>query len=137
MLTGGERLGNSTYAPTVLDAVSRESRLAREEAFAPLVLLMPYRTLDDAIATANATPYGLNAGIYTNDLNEALTAAREIVAGSVMINDAPTFRSDLMPYGGRKQSGLRTRRRPLRDGRDDRVEGRLLCVRDTTYQRVT
>jgi glyceraldehyde-3-phosphate dehydrogenase (NADP+) len=106
VLTGGRRLGETIYAPTVLDTVPRDSQLAQEEAFAPLILLMPYATLDEAIAVANATPYGLNAGIFTNDLREAFTAAREIVAGTVCINDVPTFRSDLMPYGGRKQSGI-------------------------------
>lgn len=106
VLTGGQRLGPTLYAPTVLQDVLRQARIAMEEAFAPVVLLMPYTTLEDAIELANATPYGLNAGIFTRDLQEALTAAREIVAGTVCINDVPTFRSDLMPYGGRKQSGL-------------------------------
>jgi glyceraldehyde-3-phosphate dehydrogenase (NADP+) len=127
LLTGGERIGKAGYAPTVLDHVPRNSRLAQEEAFAPLVLLMPYRTLDDAIALANATPYGLNAGIYTNDLREALTAAREIVAGSVMINDVPTFRSDLMPYGGRKQSGLG--REGVRFTMEEMTEMKVVCFR--------
>ncbi|RUV33449.1 aldehyde dehydrogenase family protein, partial [Mesorhizobium sp. M1A.T.Ca.IN.004.03.1.1] len=77
VLIGGERRGPAAYAPTVLDEVDRASELAREEAFAPLVLLMPYTTFDDAIALANATPYGLNAGIFTSDLREALAAARD------------------------------------------------------------
>ena len=64
------------------------------------------RNVEEAIAIANATPYGLNAGVYTDSLAEAFQCAREIVAGSVMINDAPSFRSDLMPYGGLKESGL-------------------------------
>ncbi|MDW8207323.1 MAG: aldehyde dehydrogenase family protein [Chloroherpetonaceae bacterium] len=106
LLTGGQRLGPTLYAPTVLQNVPRQARIAVEEAFAPVVLLMPYTTLEDAIALANATAYGLNAGIFTRDLEEALTAAQEIVAGTVCVNDVPTFRSDLMPYGGRKQSGL-------------------------------
>src|SRR5206468_4116039 len=89
VVVGGRRLGEALYAPTLLQEVAPDSRLAVEEAFAPLVLLMPYRTLEEAISLANATPYGLNAGIYTNDLREALTAARQIVAGSVMINDVP------------------------------------------------
>lgn len=125
ILTGGERIGQSSYAPTVLDNVARESHLALEEAFAPLVLLMPYTTLDDAIGLANATPYGLNAGIYTNDLREALTAAREIVAGSVMINDVPTFRSDVMPYGGRKQSGLG--REGVRFAMEEMTDLKVVC----------
>lgn len=125
--TGGERLGPSRYAPTVLENVPRDAGSAIEEAFAPLILLMPYTTLDDAIALANATPYGLNAGIYTNDLREAFTAARELVAGAVMVNDAPTFRSDLMPYGGRKQSGLG--REGIRFALEEMTELKVVCFR--------
>jgi glyceraldehyde-3-phosphate dehydrogenase (NADP+) len=127
VLIGGERVGRSAYAPTVLTEVDAMSSLAREEAFAPLVLLMPYRTFDEVIALANATPYGLNAGIYTNDLQEALRAADEIDAGSVMINDVPTFRSDLMPYGGRKQSGLG--REGVRFAMHEMTEPKLICFR--------
>lgn len=125
--TGGEKLGPSQYAPTVLDGVGRDTPFALEEAFAPLVVLMPYSTLADAIALANGTPYGLNAGIYTNDLSEALTAAREIEAGTVMINDVPTFRSDLMPYGGRKQSGIG--REGVRFAMEEMTELKVVCFR--------
>jgi glyceraldehyde-3-phosphate dehydrogenase (NADP+) len=127
VLTGGERVGRSSYAPTLLAGVDVSSALAREEAFAPLVLLMPYRTFDEAISLANATPYGLNAGIYTNDLLEAMRAAEEIDAGSVMINDVPTYRSDLMPYGGRKQSGLG--REGVRFALQEMTEPKLICFR--------
>ena len=127
VLIGGERVGRSAYLPTVLTQVDATSALAREEVFAPLLLLMPYRTFDEAIALANATPYGLNAGIYTNDLEEALRAADEIDAGSVMINDVPTFRSDLMPYGGRKQSGLG--REGVRFAMQEMTEPKLICYR--------
>lgn len=127
VLIGGERVGRSAYAPTVLTEVDATSALAREEAFAPLLLLMSYRTFDEAITLANATPYGLNAGIYTNDLVEALRAAEEIDAGSVLINDVPTFRSDLMPYGGRKQSGLG--REGVRFAMQEMTEPKLICFR--------
>ncbi len=127
VLVGGKRLGDALYAPTLLREAAPDSRLAVEEAFAPLILLIPYRTLEEAIAIANATPYGLNAGIYTNDLREAMTAAREIVAGSVMINDVPTFRSDLMPYGGRKQSGLG--REGVRFAMEEMTEIKVVCFR--------
>ena len=127
LLTGGERLGPSVYAPTVLDHVEQETPLAMEEAFAPLLLLMRYDTLDEAIAIANATPYGLNAGIYTNDLREAMSAAHEIVAGAVMINDVPTFRSDLMPYGGRKQSGLG--REGVRFAMEEMTDLKVVCIK--------
>ena len=127
VLIGGERAGRSAYAPTLLKDVDATSTLAREEAFAPLLLLMPYRDFDEAIHLANATPYGLNAGIYTNDLQEALRAAEEIDAGAVMVNDVPTFRSDLMPYGGRKQSGLG--REGVRFALQEMTEPKLVCFR--------
>jgi glyceraldehyde-3-phosphate dehydrogenase (NADP+) len=125
VLTGGKRLGEASYSPTVLDTVAPDSDLAREEAFAPLILMVEYDTIDEAIAIANDTPYGLNAGIYTNDLSEALLAAREIVAGSIMINDVPSFRSDLMPYGGRKQSGLG--REGVRFALEEMTDLKLVC----------
>jgi glyceraldehyde-3-phosphate dehydrogenase (NADP+) len=124
---GGERLGESLYAPTVLENVGRAARLACEEAFAPLLLIMPYATIEEAVELANATPYGLNAGIYTNDLREAWFAAREMIAGSVMVNDVPTFRSDLMPYGGRKQSGLG--REGVRFTLEEMTATKVVCFR--------
>ncbi len=127
VLIGGERVGASAYSPTLLTNIDPTSALAREEAFAPLLLLMPYRTFDEAILLANSTPYGLNAGIYTNDLEEALRAADEIDAGSVLINEAPTFRSDLMPYGGRKQSGLG--REGVRFALQEMTDPKLICFR--------
>ena len=125
LATGGKRLNKTAYAPTLLNDLPRDSRLAVEEAFAPLVLLMPCAGIHDAIALANATPYGLNAGIFTPLLDDALLAARELVAGSVMINDAPSFRSDLMPYGGRKQSGLG--REGVRFAMEEMTELKVVC----------
>lgn len=130
VLAGGNRLEGNLFAPTLLANVTRDARLAVEEAFAPLLILMPYTDLNDAIALANATPYGLNAGIYTGDLREAETAAREIVAGSVMINDVPSFRSDLMPYGGRKQSGLG--REGIRFAMEEMTEKKVICFKSLT-----
>jgi acyl-CoA reductase-like NAD-dependent aldehyde dehydrogenase len=66
----------------------------------------PFTTLEEAIATVNDSAYGLQAGVYTDSLEDALRAAHEIECGGVMINDVPTFRVDLMPYGGQKGSGL-------------------------------
>lgn len=125
VLAGGRQIQGGLYAPTVLSEVPADSRLAIEEAFAPLVMLVPFTTLDEAIAMANATPYGLNAGIYTDSLSEALQAAREIVAGTVTINDVPSFRSDLMPYGGRKQSGLG--REGVRFAMEEMCERKVVC----------
>ena len=127
VLAGGQRLGDSLYAPTLLDNIKIDSRLAREEAFAPLLLLMPYRDWEHAILLANDTTYGLNAGIFTSHLREAHLAARDIVAGSVLINDVPTFRSDVMPYGGRKQSGLG--REGVRFAMDEMTDIKVVCTR--------
>ncbi len=103
--TGGTRQG-SLVAPTVLTDVPADARVWRDEAFAPVVSVRPYRTFDEAIALVNESRYGLQAGIYTEDLEVALRAAHEIRCGGVMINDVPAYRVDLMPYGGEKDSGL-------------------------------
>ena len=124
-LAGGGPIQGNLFAPTVLDNVAPDSRLVTEEAFAPLIVLAPFDALDEAISIANATPYGLNAGIYTDSLAEAMQASREIVAGSIMINDVPSFRSDLMPYGGRKQSGIG--REGVRFAMEEMSERKVVC----------
>ncbi|MFY3792619.1 aldehyde dehydrogenase family protein [Ureibacillus sp. MALMAid1270] len=92
-------------SPTVMTNVKPDMKIVCLETFAPVVSLVPYKTLDDAIAHVNASDLGLNAGIYTNVLTDALKAADEIEAGAIVINDIPTFRIDNMPYGGVKNSG--------------------------------
>ena len=94
-----------TCTPTVMVNVKPDMKIVCEETFAPIVSIVPYETLDEAIALVNATELGLNAGIYTNVLTDALKAADELQAGAVIINDIPTFRTDHMPYGGVKMSG--------------------------------
>ncbi|HLK56085.1 MAG TPA: aldehyde dehydrogenase family protein [Chthonomonadaceae bacterium] len=127
VLLGGRQLGKAAYAPTLLDDVPANSPLMTEEAFAPLILLIPCSDIRHAIEIANATPYGLNAGIYTPSLHEALQAARDLKFGSVMINETPSFRSDLMPYGGRKQSGLG--REGVRFALEEMTELKVVCFR--------
>ncbi len=104
LVTGGERTG-ALVTPAVLTGVAEEARIWKDEAFAPVVSVRAYRDLDEAIEIVNRSQYGLQAGIYTRNLDEALRAAHEIRCGGVMINDVPTFRVDLMPYGGEKGSG--------------------------------
>lgn len=101
---GGERNG-SIYSPTVLLNTTNEMNVSCQEVFAPVVLIAPYETLDEAIDLVNDSKYGLNIGIYTENINDALYAARKIESGTVIINDIPTFRVDHMPYGGVKESG--------------------------------
>ncbi|OIP33227.1 MAG: aldehyde dehydrogenase [Deltaproteobacteria bacterium CG2_30_66_27] len=105
VLIGGKREGR-VMQPTVLSNVRSEMRVMCQEAFAPLVSLYEYESFDDAVRMVEDSPYGLQAGIYTNDLRKALQAVDRINVGGVMINDTSIFRVDHMPYGGNKMSGL-------------------------------
>ena len=103
--TGGERLGETTYAPTVLVEPPTSVRVSREEIFGPVTCVYPFRELGQAIAMANSLPLAFQASVFTNDLANALHAAERLDASSVMINDHTAFRVDWMPFAGRKQSG--------------------------------
>ncbi|MDA1306616.1 MAG: aldehyde dehydrogenase family protein [Acidobacteria bacterium] len=105
VLTGGQRLSASLFAATVIDQVPTFASLCREEAFAPIVGLYRFSKLDDAITAVNTSRYGLQAGIFTEQLGAALTAFDRLEVGGVLINDVPTWRMDSMPYGGTKDSG--------------------------------
>ncbi len=104
ILTGG-RVDDDLLLPTVVERPGPETKLACDEAFGPVCTLQPYATLDEAIAIANATRYGLQAGVFTASLKTALEASRALEFGGVTVNEAPTFRADQMPYGGVKDSG--------------------------------
>ncbi len=103
--TGGEVIGNC-LAPTILTGVTKEMKVVCSEVFAPIVTVMPYETFEDALELADDSVYGLQAGVYTRDINKAFKAIRRLDVGGVIINDVPTFRVDHMPYGGNKESGL-------------------------------
>jgi acyl-CoA reductase-like NAD-dependent aldehyde dehydrogenase len=103
--TGGVRLGETTYAPTVLVEPPYEARVSREEVFGPVASVYTYTDVDRAIAAANALPFAFQASVFTRDLGLALHVARMLDAASVLINDHTAFRVDWMPFGGRKQSG--------------------------------
>lgn len=105
LLCGGARR-LATLEPAILADVPASARISCEEVFGPVVAVYQYRQLDEAIAQANTTPYGLQAGIFTSNLNRAFAVARKLQFGGVMINDVPAFRMDHMPYGGMKHSGL-------------------------------
>jgi glyceraldehyde-3-phosphate dehydrogenase (NADP+) len=102
---GGKREGNF-YWPTILERCPKETKVVRKEIFGPIVVVFPFETLDEAISEANDSDYGLHAAIFTQDINSALYAARELKFGGVMINDSTDFRVDYMPFGGFKRSGL-------------------------------
>ncbi|HET6642301.1 MAG TPA: aldehyde dehydrogenase family protein [Gaiellaceae bacterium] len=104
ILTGGE-LEGELIRPTVIANAGPELKVSCEEVFGPVVTVNPYETLDEALALANGTKYGLQAGIFTTNLDNALRAAEGLDFGGVTVNEAPTFRADQMPYGGVKESG--------------------------------
>ena len=105
LLAGGKREGR-VMQPTVLGNVRPEMKVMCQEAFAPLVSICEYGKFEDAVAMVEDSPYGLQAGVYTNDLRKAMYAVDRINVGGVMINDTSIFRVDHMPYGGNKLSGL-------------------------------
>jgi acyl-CoA reductase-like NAD-dependent aldehyde dehydrogenase len=104
VLAGGD-LDGDLIRPTVVANAAPDLKVCHEEVFGPVCVVNAYESLDEAIELANGTRYGLQAGIFTADLRNALQAARSLEFGGVTINEAPTFRSDQMPYGGVKDSG--------------------------------
>jgi glyceraldehyde-3-phosphate dehydrogenase (NADP+) len=104
VLVGGTREG-ALFQPTVVSQTRPDMRIACEEVFAPIVVLERYRELDEALAAANATEYGLQAGIFSNDLQVVYDAYRKLEVGGVIVNDVNIWRVDSMPYGGVKASG--------------------------------
>jgi acyl-CoA reductase-like NAD-dependent aldehyde dehydrogenase len=122
ILTGGE-LDGELLRPTVVADAPPDAKVSCEEVFGPLCTVIAYDSLDEAIALANGTRYGLQAGIFTSDVKAALRAAHELEFGGVTVNEAPTFRADQMPYGGVKDSG-NTR------------EGPAYAVREMTEERL-
>ncbi|MCL6641427.1 MAG: aldehyde dehydrogenase family protein, partial [Candidatus Rokubacteria bacterium] len=105
VVVGGERRG-ALYPATVVADVDPRMRLSREELFGPAVALTPAETIEEAIALANDSAYGLAASIFTRDLDRAMRFAREVQSGNIHINWGPQWRADLMPYGGLKGSGF-------------------------------
>jgi len=124
VVTGGKRRF-ATVSPAVLVDAPSACRISTQEAFGPVVAVYPYEKLDDAIDRANSTPYGLQAGIFTNDIQRAFRAARRLDVGGVMINDIPMWRADHMPYGGVKESG--TGREGPRYAIEEMTEMKLIC----------
>ena len=124
---GAELLAGGTEGdlirPTVLASVRPEMKVSCQEVFGPLVTVTPYDSFEEALALANGTEYGLQAGVFTRDLERALGAAASLEFGGVTVNEAPTFRADQMPYGGTKASG-------------NTKEGPAYAVREMTEERL-
>jgi acyl-CoA reductase-like NAD-dependent aldehyde dehydrogenase len=105
LVTGGRRQG-AIYQPTVVADVKPQMRISCDELFGPAVAVTPFAELDEAIALANDTIYGLSAAIFTQNLEWAMRFAREVHSGNLHVNWGPQWRADLMPYGGVKESGF-------------------------------
>ena len=105
IVCGGKREG-VMFEPTVLEKVKPELPISWLEAFAPVVVVYPYKDFEEALKGVNYSIYGLQAGVFTKDLKKAFKAFEVLDVGGVIINDIPTFRADHMPYGGVKQSGF-------------------------------
>jgi acyl-CoA reductase-like NAD-dependent aldehyde dehydrogenase len=125
VLLGG-RADGSFFPPTVLVDTPPEAQVCSNEAFAPLVVVFPFDDFEEAIRLVNDSFYGLQTGVFTNDLARSWQAFNELEVGGVIVNDIPTYRIDHMPYGGVKDSGLG--REGLRWAMEDMTELRLMVV---------
>jgi acyl-CoA reductase-like NAD-dependent aldehyde dehydrogenase len=125
VLLGGTA-GGSYFPPTVLTDVPTTARVCGEEAFGPLVVAAPFRDFADAVRRVNDGRFGLQAGVFTNDLAHAWSAFEELEVGGVIVNDVPTYRIDHMPYGGSKDSGQG--REGLRYAIEDMTELRIMVL---------
>lgn len=122
ILTGGTHDG-AVFAPTVLDRVAPSMKVVCEEIFAPVLSVIPFDDVEEAVEMANASPFGLAVGLFTSDISTALRTARALRFGGVHINEASSARVDVMPFGGVKDSGF---------GR----EGPAYAIREMTEERL-
>ncbi|MEX2462246.1 MAG: aldehyde dehydrogenase family protein [Paenibacillaceae bacterium] len=106
IVTGGKATSSRLIPATILTNVPEDEPVSCQEVFGPIVTVSSFTTIDQAIEAVNNSRYGLQAGIYTDDITTAMRVAEELEVGGVMINDFPTFRVDNMPYGGVKESGI-------------------------------
>jgi len=125
VLCGGTRKG-TMVEPAILENVKPELPISWLEAFAPVVVVYPYKEFGAALEAVNYSIYGLQAGVFTNDLNKAFQAYETLEVGGVILNDIPTFRVDHMPYGGVKESGFG--REGVRYAMEEMSELKLLAL---------
>jgi acyl-CoA reductase-like NAD-dependent aldehyde dehydrogenase len=124
-LVGGKR-DDPLYEPTILANVTSDMKVCREEVFAPVTTVQRYQTFEEAVAEVNSSPYGLQAGLFTRDIERAMLAHREIVVGGLIVNDVSAYRADQMPYGGAKESGRG--REGLRYAMEEMTEPRIMVL---------
>lgn len=127
VLTGGRREG-PVYYPTVLDQIQPDMKVVCQEIFGPVTSLIPFDDFEQALEEADKTQYGLQAGIFTKDINKAFRAVRKLNYGGVMINEVPAFRVDNMPYGGNRLSGLG--REGVRYAMEDMTNLRMVVINE-------
>ncbi len=125
VLTGGARDG-AVYAPTVLADVPDDCKVVDEEVFGPVVVLSRVASTEEAFTRVNDSRFGLQAGLFTNDIRLAFKASKRLAVGGVIVGDVPSFRADQMPYGGVKESG--TGREGLRSAMEDLTEEHVLVL---------
>ncbi|MES9906425.1 MAG: aldehyde dehydrogenase family protein [Sedimenticola sp.] len=106
LMTGGERLSDSCYSPTVLFDPPPDSLVSRQEVFGPVVAIYPYGDIDEAIERANELPFSFQAAVFSKDIDTAMHCYRQLDASAVMVNQHTAFRVDWMPFAGLRQSGL-------------------------------
>jgi acyl-CoA reductase-like NAD-dependent aldehyde dehydrogenase len=124
LLMGGRREGRLVW-PTVLTDTRPDMKVMCQEAFAPVVSLVPYRDFADGLRQLGDTPYGLQAGLYTRDLGKAFAAVKQLDMGGIMVNDTSIFRVDHMPYGGNRLSGIG--REGVRYAVEEMTNLRMVC----------
>jgi len=124
LLTGGTRKG-SLVQPTVFENMPATAKLDCEEVFGPVVTLYSVKTLDEAIEKSNNVEYGLHGAIFTNNINNAFHAIKNMDVGSVIVNDSTDYRVDLMPFGGVKKSGLG--REGIKFALQEMTEPKVVC----------
>lgn len=125
VVTGGGVQGR-IFEPTVVENAPSTAAICTREVFAPLIAIAPVNSIDDGVATINDSRFGLQAGVFTNNLERAMAAYEQLEVGGVMINDVPTYRIDHMPYGGVKDSGFG--REGLRYAIEEMTEPRLMVI---------
>nr|WP_208752217.1 aldehyde dehydrogenase family protein [Bacillus cereus] len=127
VLYGGNKRDERIFEPTVLTNVPEHVSVQCQEVFGPLMTVNTFKEFDEAIEQVNYSRYGLQAGVFTNNLFKAMRAIDELEVGGVMINDIPTFRVDHMPYGGVKESG--TGREGIKYAIEEMTEMKLVCIK--------
>ena len=126
VLTGGKREG-TVYYPTVLTGVEADMKVVAEETFAPVASVISSDDFESALQQANDSKFGLQVGVFTNDVNRVFKAVKRLNFGGVIINDTPNFRADHMPYGGNRQSGLG--REGVRFAMEDMTNIQMVAIR--------